>query len=77
MEDLPKVDDVHKLSIQTPLFKAYNQIQFHWVPEYRKTISETVLLTDECHATLDGPEWMGWLMVDGQRHITTSLWHQQ
>ncbi|CAI9590859.1 unnamed protein product [Staurois parvus] len=68
---------VHKPSIWPPLTNAHKQKWLHWAEKYMKTNFQTVLFTDECHATLDGPDgWgSGWL-VDGHP-IPTRLRRQQ
>ncbi|CAI9583104.1 unnamed protein product, partial [Staurois parvus] len=51
--------------------------RLHWAEKYMKTNFQTVLFTDECHATLDGPDgWSSGWLVDGHP-VSTRLRRQQ
>lgn len=60
-----------------PLTNAHKENCLHWAQKYMKTNFQTVLFTDECCATVYGPNgWScGWLV--GGPHHPTRLQHQQ
>ncbi|KAG8009288.1 Transposable element Tc3 transposase [Nibea albiflora] len=68
---------VRKSSFQPPLSIAHKEKQLQWAQQYMKTDFKTLLFTDECRATLDGPYGLsgGWL-VDGHP-MQTRLQRQQ
>ena len=64
---------VHKPTIQPPLTNAHKQKRLQWANGYMKTNFQSVLFTDECHATLDGPDgWSSGWLVD-IHHVPTRL----
>lgn len=64
---------MHKPSIRPPLKNAHKQKRLQWVQKYMKTNLQTVLFTDECRATLEGPDgWSGRCLVDSH-HVPTRL----
>ncbi|CAI9619738.1 unnamed protein product [Staurois parvus] len=68
---------VHKPSIRPPLTNAHKQKWLHWAEKYMKTNFQTVLFTDECRATLDGPDgWSSGWLVDGHP-VPTRVQRQQ
>ena len=68
---------VRKPSCQPPLSTAHKQKRLQWAKQYMKTDFKTVLFTDECRATLDGPDgWSGGWLVDGHP-MQTKLRRQQ
>ena len=68
---------VHKPTIRPPLSNAHKQKGLQWAQKHMKTNFQTVLFTDECRATLDGPDgWSSGWLVDGH-HVPTRLRHQQ
>lgn len=73
---LQRLAVMHKPSIRPPL-NNHKKKRFQWAQKYMKTNFQTVLFTDECCATLDGPDgWSrGWLM-DGHP-VPTRLKRQQ
>ncbi len=74
---LQKLAVVHKPTIRPPLTNAHKQKRLQWAHTYMKTNFQTVLFTDECRATLDGPdEWSSGWLVDGH-HVPTRLRRQQ
>ncbi len=74
---LQKPAVVHKPTIQPPLTNAHKQKRLQWAHTYMKTNFQTVLFTDECCATLDGPDgWSSGWLVDGH-HFPTRLRRQQ
>lgn len=74
---LQSLATVHKPSIRPPLTNAHKQKRLHWAEKYMKTNFQTVLFTDECRATLDGPDgWSSGWLVDGHP-VPTRLRHQQ
>ena len=74
---LKRFASVLKPVIRPPLIQAHKQKRLQWAQDYMKTNFQTVLFTDECRATLDGPDgWSrGWL-VNGH-HVPTRLRRQQ
>ncbi len=74
---LQKLAVVHKPTIRPPLTNAHKQKRLQVPHTYMKTNFQTVLFTDECRATLDGPDgWSSGWLVDGH-HVPTRLRHQQ
>lgn len=77
---LQRLAVVHKPNIRPSLTNAQKQKRLQWAQKYMKTNFQTVLFTDECCATLDGPDgWSsGWMdgEVDGH-HIPIRLRRQQ
>lgn len=68
---------VRKPSCRPPLSTAHKQKRLQWAKQYMKTDFKTVLFTDECRATLDGPDgWSGGWLVDGHP-MQTRLRRQQ
>ncbi|KAL6468680.1 hypothetical protein MHYP_G00222040 [Metynnis hypsauchen] len=68
---------VHKPSCRPPLSTAHKQKRLQWAKQCMKTDFKTVLFTDECRATLDGPDgWSGGWLVDGHP-MQTRLRRQQ
>ncbi len=55
---LQKLAVVHKPTIRPPLNNVHKQKRLQWAHTNMKTNFQTVLFTDECRATLDGPD--GW-----------------
>ncbi len=53
---LQKPAVVHKPTIRPPLTNAHKQKRLQWAHTYMKTNFQTDLFTDECCATLDGPD---------------------
>ena len=52
-----------KTDQNTPLTKNHKELRQIWAEQYMKCDFSTVIFTDECRATLDGPDcWSrGWL----------------
>ncbi|CAI9606954.1 unnamed protein product [Staurois parvus] len=74
---LKSLATVHKPSIQPTITNAHKQKRLHWAEKYMKTNFQTVLFTDECRATLDGPDgWSSGWLVDGHP-VPTRLRRQQ
>ncbi|KAI2643765.1 Transposable element Tc3 transposase [Labeo rohita] len=74
---LQRLAVMHKPSIRPPLTNAHKQKWLQWAQKYTKTNFQTVLFTDECRATLDGPDgWSGGWLVGGH-HVPTRLRRQQ
>lgn len=68
---------VRKPSFRPPLSIGHKQKRLQWARQYMKTDFKTVLFTDECRATLDGPDgWSGGWLVDGHP-MQTRLRRQQ
>ncbi len=68
---------MHKPTIRPPLTNAHKQKRLQWAHTYMKTNFQTGLFTDECRATLDGPDrWSSGWLVDGH-HVPTRLRCQQ
>ncbi len=68
---------MHKPAIRPYLTNAHKQKRLQWAHTYMKTNFQTVLFTDECHATLDGPDrWSSGWLVDGH-HVPTRLRRHQ
>ena len=74
---LQRLAVVHKAVFRPPLTNAHKEKCLQWAQKYMKTNFQTVLFTDECHATLDGPDgWSSGWLVDGH-HVPTRLRRQQ
>ncbi|KAL6456377.1 hypothetical protein MHYP_G00349200 [Metynnis hypsauchen] len=74
---LQRLAVVRKPTIRSPLPSAHKQKRLQWAQTYMKTNFQTVLFTDECRATLDGPDgWSSGWLVDGH-HVPTRLRRQQ
>ena len=61
-----------KKSIKTPpLTKNHKELRQIWAEQYMKCDFSTVIFTDECRATLDGPDcWSrGWLRKGQDEHV--------
>ncbi len=74
---LQKLAVVHKPTVRPPLTNVHKQKRLQWAHTYMKTNFQTVLFTDECRVTLDGPDgWRSGWLVDGH-HVPTRLRRQQ
>ena len=61
---LRKLGTVKKVVASAPLTKLHHQKRLDWADKYMKQDLRKVLRTDECRATLDGPDgWArGWVL---------------
>ncbi len=74
---LQRLAVVHKAAFRSPLTKAHKERRLQWAQNYMKTYFQTVLFTDECRATLDGPDgWSSGWLVNGHP-VPTRLRRQQ
>ena len=55
---MKSIAKVKKASIKPPLNKKHKEKRMNWAKKYLKTDFSKVIFTDECRATLDGPD--GW-----------------
>ena len=62
---------VRKPIKQPPLSQRHKTKRLEWARRYMKTDFQNVLFTDECRATLDGPDgWSsGWLLLGRQPEV--------
>ncbi|CAJ0927840.1 unnamed protein product [Ranitomeya imitator] len=74
---LQRLAVVHKPNIQPPLNSVHKQKWLKWAQTYMNTNFQIVLFTDECQATLYGPDgWSSGWLVDCH-HVPIRLRHQQ
>jgi transposase len=66
---LKRLGKCGKPEVRPPLKDIHKKKRLEWAKKYMKLNFEHVLFTDECRATLDGPDgWRrGWYSKDGQR----------
>lgn len=70
---LRKLGTVKKTVASPPLSKLHHQKRLEWATRYMKQDFTKVLWTDECRATLDGPD--GWVLKG--RHSRNRMRRQQ
>ena len=66
---LHNIAKMTKPVIRPPLTARHKTKRLEWAQRYFKTDFQTVLFTDECRATLDGPDGRsrGWLLKDSSQ----------
>ena len=70
-QTLKSLAKVRKPIKQPPLSKRHKTKRLEWARRYMKTDFQNVLFTDECRATLDGPDdWSSdWLLYGRQPEV--------
>lgn len=65
---LQKVASVKKSKARPPLSKINKEKRVKWASDYMKTDFSNVIFSDECRASLDGPDgWAsGWVLLNSQ-----------
>lgn len=73
---LKQIGKVKKAKKRPPLSRAHKESRLQWAKKYMKTDWSKVIFTDECRATLDGPDGFarGWIR---QGHIVPANLRRQ
>ena len=74
---LHQIADNVKPSKQPVLSKKHRDKRLFWLKEYMKLNFETVIFTDKCRVTLDGPDGRGQAWVRKGMPIPICMWSQQ